>query len=196
MELEIDAEWNRIEAAGRVTSSVGEIRPRGGSSNSRRRSGIERRAKALLTGEEAVRPSLVVPTATSTPPRGGSSSSASSPMDRPCSSSVGSSAPPDQARKLSRRRSLRAACPRARSPACPPSGVVEVAGVEGVRESGGGERRSGWAEDPPGMRERGGLPHFAVAFAAAARAATLAPASAKPGCGTGCRDCWRQSLAF
>jgi hypothetical protein len=148
MELEIDAEWNRIEAAGRVTSSVGEIRPRGGSSNSRRRSGIERRAKALLTGEEAVRPSLVVPTATSTPPRGGSSSSASSPMDRPCSSSVGSSAPPDQARKLSRRRSLRAACPRARSPACPPSGVVEVAGVEGVRESGGGERRSAWLKIP------------------------------------------------
>jgi hypothetical protein len=46
------------------------------------------------------------------------------------------------------------------------------------------------------MRERGALPHFAVAFAAAARAATLAPASAKPGRGTGCRDCWRQSLAL
>jgi hypothetical protein len=50
-------ESNRIEAAGRITSSAGEIRPRGSSSSSRRRSGIgRRRAEALLTREDGGAP--------------------------------------------------------------------------------------------------------------------------------------------
>jgi hypothetical protein len=57
IELEMDAESNRIEAAGRITSSAGEIRPRGSSSSSRRRSGIgRRRAEALLTREDGGAP--------------------------------------------------------------------------------------------------------------------------------------------
>jgi hypothetical protein len=81
---------------------------------------------------------------------------------------------------------------RARLPPCPPSGVEEVARVEGVRESGGGERKTVGLKIPE-MREREALPHFAAAFAATAGAAIVAPTSAKPCCGTGCIDRRRRS---
>jgi hypothetical protein len=50
-----------------------------------------------------------------------------------------------------------------------PSGVEEAAGVEQSVREPRGERRSGWAADPPGMRERGRLASF---------------------CSSRCGDCW------
>jgi hypothetical protein len=97
-----------------------------------RRSGIgRRRAEALLTGKKAVRPSLVVPAVTSTFAlllclvSGGSTLLLLYRILRPLRIGRGS------CRGGGRRRPAR---PRARPPACPLSGVEEVAGVEGVRE--------------------------------------------------------------
>jgi hypothetical protein len=50
-----------------------------------------------------------------------------------------------------------------------PSGVEEAAGVEQSVREPRGERRSGWAADPPGMREQGRLASF---------------------CSSRCSDCW------
>jgi hypothetical protein len=157
MELEIDAESNRIEAAGMVTFSAGEIRPRGGSSSSRRRSGI-RRAEALLTGEEGGvpqprRPRDNLDLCAPALPRLWRISPAPPLSDprretRACPARGAAPPPPDRVRKLSRRRPPRVCASASTSAALP--AVGSGGGRESGRRAGVGRRRekNGWAEDP------------------------------------------------